>query len=218
MKLDVSLDVYLDLGNVAGLIALPPTLQLLAETGIEARWLPIQGIVPRPLSREPKQNPDDPIADYKRARWLAKQKFEMAELNRDCARLGLPLNLATLNYDARFTHDAWLALNQRGLSPFGFIQAVYEQRFQLGVALESYDAVSEVAAAHGLSSDSDIAEDIWVNHEQAYLELGIHDSPAYVLGSEVLRNEGLNGETFQGRQHLPLIRWRIEGEQGPPPL
>ena len=28
----------------------------------------------------------------------------------------------------------------------------------------------------------------------------------------------VDGELFQGRQHLPLVGWRLGGEQGPPPV
>ena len=39
-------------------------------------------------------------------------------------------------------------------------------------------------------------------------EAGVFQTPAYLLGDEV----------FIGRQHLPLIRWRLEGERGPGPI
>lgn len=206
------LDVYLDLGNVAGLIALAPTLRLIAETNVDVCWLPIQGIVPRPLSREPKQSVndpvDDPLAVYKHARWVAKQNFEQAELKRDCTRLGLSTELASRAYDGKLTHLVWLGLNQLGVNPLDYIKAVFKQRFESGQALEAETAVRELGIKHGMTLEFQALADIWSDHQQAYLDLGIHDSPSYVLKEE----------TFQGRQHLPLIRWRIGGEQGTPPL
>ena len=39
-------------------------------------------------------------------------------------------------------------------------------------------------------------------------EAGVFQTPAYLLGDEV----------FIGRQHLPIIRWRLDGERGPGPI
>ena len=39
-------------------------------------------------------------------------------------------------------------------------------------------------------------------------DFGVYQSPAYVL----------NGEVFYGRQHLPMIRWILEGRSGPGPI
>jgi 2-hydroxychromene-2-carboxylate isomerase len=202
------LDVYLDLGNVAGLLALESTLRMAEETGTDIRWLPIQGIVPRPLSREPKSNPDDPLSDYKHLRWQAKHKFELAELERDCARLDLPLEYARQAFDATLTHFVWFGLLQANLPPLDYIRRVYQMRFRAGKSLESEADVQALAAEFGVAAEFESLSSAWIQHQDVYQALGIHDSPSYVL----------NEETFQGRQHLPLIRWRIEGEQGLPPL
>jgi 2-hydroxychromene-2-carboxylate isomerase len=204
----MKLDVYLDLGNIAGLVALKATEQLVYDTGVAVRWLPIQGIVPRPLSRQPKANADDPLSEYKHLRWQAKHKFELAELERDCARLALPPELASGVFDSNLTHWVWLGLLEAGLPVTDYIHSVYQQRFLFGVGLETETEVRDHAAAFGVGLDVARLGELWATHQAAYLELGIHDSPAYVLADE----------TFQGRQHLPLIRWRIGGEQGPPTL
>ena len=204
----MNLDVYLDLGNIAGLLALKATEQLVTDTGVAVRWLPIQGIVPRPFSREPRQNSDDPLSAYKHLRWQAKHQFELRELQRDCARLTLSSELAGQAFDGTLTHGVWLGMLDSGLPVTDYIHSVYQQRFEYGAALETETAVQEHAAAHGVELDMDQLAARWAAHQAAYLDLGLHDSPAYVLGEE----------TFQGRQHLPLIRWRIDGEQGPPPL
>ncbi len=44
--------------------------------------------------------------------------------------------------------------------------------------------------------------------QEELLESGIFDSPAYHY----------EGERFQGRQHLPLLRWLMGGRQGAPPV
>jgi len=205
------LDIYLDLGNIAGMAAISGTLKLIAETGVSAVWQPIAGIVPRPLSRVPSLDGDDPIREFKQKRITAKRLFEMAELGRDCVRLELDVELASQTFDAGLTHLACMAILQRGESPLVFMQQVYNLRFRQGVALEDESSVAEILETFGVQKFViELAQlrDRWEQHQSSYLELGIHDTPSYIL----------QAETFQGRQHLPLLRWRLLGEVGPPPL
>jgi 2-hydroxychromene-2-carboxylate isomerase len=205
------LDIYLDLGNIAGYAALPGTLALIEKTAIETAWWPIEGIVPRPLSRAVSVNVDDPLQDYKQKRLAAKHQLERDELDRDCDRLGLNPEVAKQSFTGELTHLAWLAMVAAGIAPLPFIQRVYELRLREGNSLEDEQTVAELAAEFGVLDLVGALPELansWVQHQAAYLELGVHDSPAYVLA----------GETFQGRQHLPLLAWRIDGEIGPPPL
>lgn len=205
------LDVYLDLGNITGYAALSGTLALIEKSAIEVTWLPIAGIVPRPLSRPVRVDVDDPLQDFKQRRLAAKRQFELDELDRDCQRLGLDPELAKQSYNGELTHLVWLAILEQGISPLAYIQRVFELRLREGKSLEDQQAVAELAAEFGVLDFKGALPglvDRWEQHKAEYLELGIHDSPAYVLLDE----------TFQGRQHLPLLAWRINGEIGPPPL
>ncbi|MFT5012250.1 MAG: 2-hydroxychromene-2-carboxylate isomerase [Patiriisocius sp.] len=205
------LDIYLDLGNIAGMAAISGTLKLIEETGVTAVWQPIEGNVPRPLSRVPNLDNEDPIREFKQKRLTAKRQFEMAELERDCARLELDVELASRTFDARLTHLACLAILEQVESPLIFMQQVYESRFREGDALEDESSVADMLETFRIQKFVSCLPQLryqWEQHQSSYLELGIHDTPSYVL----------EGETFQGRQHLPLLRWRLEGEVGPPPL
>lgn len=205
------LDIYLDLGNIAGYAALPATLALIEQAGVEASWWPIEGIVPRPLSRPVSVNVEDPLQDFKQKRLAAKHQLEFDELNRDCQRLGLDSVVAKQSFNGELTHLVWLAMLEAGMTPLDYIQRVFELRLREGESLEDQQTVAELAIEFGvLDFDRALPSLIerWEQHKAKYLELGIHDSPAYVF----------SGETFQGRQHLPLLAWRMNGEIGPPPL
>ncbi len=106
------LQVYLDLGNISGYLAIAGIKDLINDTGVPVQWLPIEGIVPRPLSPLKPAKPDDPLADFKQLRWQAKHDFEVAELTRDCERLGLDQAVAKLAVDAVETHLAQLFIAQ----------------------------------------------------------------------------------------------------------
>ncbi|MFN3235998.1 MAG: hypothetical protein ACE37D_02945 [Pseudomonadales bacterium] len=209
-----ALDVYLDLGNIAGLLALPGLSALAADLTLNVNYWPIQGIIPRPLSPEPSRKPDDPLADYKQLRWQAKHQHELSELGRDCERLQLQVDLARNQYDASLTHQAWLYLLESQTEKVtDYIAAVYAARFQQGRPLTELAEVSELlstlqADGAAFADQQPLWQERWQQHEEHYLALGIHDSPAFVLDLE----------TFQGRQHLPLLRWRLEGESGAPPV
>jgi 2-hydroxychromene-2-carboxylate isomerase len=208
------LDVYLDLGNIAGLLALPGLRALQADLKPEVHYWPIQGIVPRPLSPEPGRKPDDPLAEFKQLRWQAKHQHEVNELARDCQRLQLDAALAKRQFDASLTHQAWLYLLEvRREKIADYIAAVYTARFEQGRTLTEMTEVSELlstlqADGAAFADQQQLWQARWQQHEERYLALGIHDSPAFVLDSE----------TFQGRQHFPLLRWRLEGESGAPPV
>lgn len=212
------LDVYLDLGNVAGYLALDAVEALAADTGIEVNWLPIDGIVPRPLSPEKPAANDDPLAEFKQLRWQAKHAFETSELERDCQRLQLEFAMAKRTFDASLSHQALLYVNEsaqgQGLE---FVRWVYAQQFRQGRELVQCDITAELQAlgldASGFVDHVDDWQSEWEAHKARYLELGIHDSPAFVLP---LADE--QAETFQGRQHFPLLRWRIAGGEGTPPV
>ena len=208
------LDVYVDLGNIAGYLAIEPIKQLTADTQVSCRYLPIKGIVPRPLSREPKNDGNDPLADYKHLRWRAKLRFEQDELRRDCERLNLSMSLAQRRIDAQLTHEACLFVADRfPVKSMNFIEAVYRQRFREGddiqddAALTKVFDLSNIDGSEFFENKATFSER-FLSHMTATLELGIHDSPCFML----------NDEPFQGRQHLPLMRWRIEGENLTPPV
>lgn len=215
----MKLDVYLDLGNIAGYLALPGLQELQEASGVQLSFFPLEGIVPRPLRPEPSQNPDDPLAEYKHLRWQARHKFEYEELVRDCQRMGLDIELASKNYSSEVVHAAALFVADVNTEQASqFYRAVYERRFQQGEALEQLDSVHQCLSELGYDGASFAGQfDHWratyETHKAAYLEIGIHDSPAFVLADE----------TFQGRQHFPLINWRISeqiapGEAGAPPV
>ena len=207
LELQQTFDVYLDLGNIAGFVALKHTVEFIQSRDLSARWLPIKGIVPRPLSREPNGIPNDELAEFKYKRWQAKRKLEQDELERDCARLALNVERAKGQFDASFSHIGWLNLLRAGLDPVPFLTQVYQARFEKGEALEDERSILRLLKQSGLAECS-FESAIWERHETEYLAVGIHDSPSYVV----------EGEIFQGRQHFPLMAWRLDGQTGSPPV
>lgn len=211
------LKVYLDLGNISGYLAVAGIKDLIHDTGVNAQWLPIAGIVPRPLSPIRPTKPDDPLAEFKQLRWQAKHDFEMAELVRDCERLGLDIERAQQATEATELHLALLFISASNpeYAP-SFVEWAYQVQFEQGRNMLQSD-ISVKLKGLGLDGDGFLANletwrVRWQEHQTTYLDLGIHDSPAFVLVA------GDDEETFQGRQHLPLLRWRIGGEIGSPPV
>jgi 2-hydroxychromene-2-carboxylate isomerase len=204
----MKLKVYVDLGNIAGLLALDGVRQLQSETAVGVEWYPLQGIVPRPLRPEPRHDPEDPLADYKRIRWQARYQFDEQELHRDCERLDLEFQLASKSLDAKLTHMALMYIRENDESrSLDFIQEVYQRRFRVGELIDDENQIQHVIDSLSLDGSRFVSrldhwEQQWQKHVEAYLDLGIHDSPAFLLVDE----------TFQGRQHFPLIRWRLQSD------
>ena len=95
---------------------------------------------------------------------------------------------------------------------------------------------AELQELKGLLSDGLISEDVYAVAKfvggngadaAAFVEWSSNDGPAVADRiADSLRTRGMSGapaylvagEYFQGRQHLPMIEWLLEGQEGPGPI
>ena len=128
--------------------------------------------------------------------------------------LGLRIEEPYRDGSANAFNLAWLWV--RSVAP-GALEPFLEQAFgrywALDLEIDSIDDVATVVERCGLES---AAFREWARDEteaatsvsEQLAEVGVFQTPAYFVGDEV----------FFGRQHLPMIRWILEGRRGPVPI
>ena len=86
--------------------------------------------------------------------------------------------------------------------------------YREGQDIDNIDAIERLLVScdiplSGFSDYCESAAPMEIESLQTLLvDAGVFDSPAYLL----------KGERFLGRAHLPLIRWHLSGQEGPPPV
>lgn len=204
-----ALTVALDIRHPLAYLALGPALELGRELELAIDWLPLASEL---LRRPSTPGPDDDrgvLHRRHRARMIAREIAVYADAQ------GLTVKEPYRNGPADAAHLAWLWMRAHArdaLEPF--LVEIFRRYWTLELDAGDAIAVSKVVCACGgdaadflawSASDGPAALDR-VARELA--DAGIFTLPAYLVADQV----------FCGRQHLPMIRWLLEGRTGPPPI
>jgi len=203
------LTVLLDLRHPFAYLALSPAAALRRELGVEVDFVPHRTPPLRPPA--PPGPEDERGVRHRRARARAIAR----EIGTYAAVQGLELREWYRDPDPGAFELAWLWL--RAHDP-GRLEAFLREGFAVYWALEldPGDADEVAAVAGGVGADV-AALRAWAASDgppaaaaltDALRELGVPGVPGYLVEDEV----------FQGRQHLPMIRWILGGRRGPGPI
>lgn len=208
-KLDEArLSVLLDLRSPHCHLALHPAAALGSELGIEINWLPLR--VP-PLAPPRAPGPDDDRGTRHRryrAEAIAREIETYARVQ------ALELRDPYRRPDPSAFELGWLWMRDRRPDDlFRYLDDAFRRYWALDLDPSSE---AEIAAIVGEAGDA-AGFRTWCG--------GAGPGAAEALAGE-LRERGLFGvpgylveeEFFLGRQHLPMIRWILEGRQGPGPI
>jgi len=203
------LRVVLDLRHPFAYLALRPALDFARELAIDVDWLPFAGEALRSPSA-PGPDDDRGIRHRRhRARAIAREIAVYADAQ------GVVLREPYRGGPSEAAQLAWLWVRAR--AP-GSLPAFLEELFRLYWALEldANDRGDAVELLRRLELDA-VGFEAWAAHEGiremqrvagALREAGVQLAPSYLVGDEL----------FVGRQHLPMIRWILEGRTGQPPI
>jgi hypothetical protein len=203
-----TLTVTLDVRHPFCFLALGPALSLANECGFEINWLPRAAEPLRPP--KPTAEHDDRGIRHRhhRAQMVGREIAVYAEAQ------SLTIKDPYRNGSADALHMAWLYV--RNTKPDVF-EALLVKSFRRYWSLEL--DVSDVNAAAKLVTEfaGDAREyKSWASTEgpTALCQVGAElDAVGAVTAPTYLAC----GQVFQGRQHLPMIRWLLDGEIGPFP-
>ena len=210
VRLDpVPLRVLLELRNPHSYLAIGPTRALADDLGIEVDWLPVTA---PPLKRPSEPAPDDDrgvLHRRSRARAIAR------DIDTYAAAQGLVIRDYYHAPDPEPAQRAWLWLREQDPKRLGaYLDALFRAYWAAELDPSEDAAIAGLLDAVGAAS-GDYAH--WCTSAGASAtadfaalcaEQGWSQAPLFLVEEE----------PFLGRQHLPMIRWILEGRRGPVPI
>ena len=214
MHSELPLIVYLDIKSPYAFIARDPTMQMAAELGIEIDWRPLTLDIPSYLGSA-RLDSRGKVAESKRTpeQWAA-VKYAYRDARRYAGVQGYMLRGTEKIWDTSLVHIGfWWAREQGQEVVRGYLREVYEPFWRREFDAEDLSTVSGALTRSGASTDgfADYATGegrrFHDEAQQAIFDAGVFGVPGYVL----------EGEYFFGREHLPTVRWILQGRNGRQP-
>ena len=209
------MEVYINFNGLPSWLALAPLGRIVAETGVAVRWQPMLGNLGNVAGSNLKPGEEDPLAAYKARRAKARSRAKARELERMCETLGIDPEAGgrTIDPTALSLGLNWIVSLASAEDQARYIESAFERTYRESGDVESIEAVADLIDSTGISSRG-FAE--FCEREQAVLEAtrdeilekSVLNAPAFIL----------DGEVFNGREHLPLIEWILKGREGTPPV
>ncbi|MBW2395429.1 MAG: hypothetical protein JRG95_14270 [Deltaproteobacteria bacterium] len=203
------LRILLDLRHPLACLALQPALALADSLSDGADWLPLE-VSPLKPPGIPKDGDQRGVRHFRyRAEAIAREIETYSRIQ------GIILREPYRNGSVEAGHLGWLWVREREPERLtAYLQALFRGYWSLELDASDPEQVASLVD----SFDADGASfQSWV--------VGEGPKVAAATQSE-LRDEGLfrvpgfvvDGEPFYGRQHIPMLRWILDGRSGPIPI
>ena len=211
---DAPLIVYIDIKSPYAFVAKDPTCALADELGIEVDWRPLTLDIPSFLGSA-RLDDKGRVAEQDRTpqQWTG-VRYAYRDARRYAERQGYTLRGTVKIWDTSLVHIGLMWAKRQGPDVLKrYLDLVYERFWR-----REFDADDPAVVRGALEESGAQTEDFEsfrngegrAEHDamQAQVfEAGIFGVPGYVV----------EGEYFWGREHLPRVRWLLEGRRGPPP-
>jgi len=212
--MDHALTVYIDFKSPYAYLAVEPTRQMARELGIAINWLPFVLDIPSYLGSA-RLDSSGKVAEASRSKeqWSG-VKYAYYDCRRYASLRGMTIRGTVKIWDTNLAAVGMLwAGDQSDTILQGYIDRIYAPFWKRELDVENIDVVERVLMDAGASVNGfkrfareDGAQRNQLIQKKAF-DQGIFGVPTYVLGEEI----------YFGREHLPRIRWQLEGELGPAP-
>ena len=195
------MDFVFDFTSVDSWLAFGPACRLADELQVPVNWLPM--CVPAKVVPEVKVGESVSERHARvRAEYMASENARYAE------RLGVPLKRSGAGVDSWLAAAACIHATEQGVGR-EFVERVFRGFWEAELDIEDAAAVTGVLEALGAPGfDLDDGARRLEKLREGLEERGVFGIPTYLV----------EGQMFMGRQHLPMIRWLLTGQQGPGPL
>ncbi len=211
---DRPLIVYIDYKSPYAFIAKDPTYRLSEVLGIAIDWRPLTLDIPSFLGSA-RLDERGKVAESQRTpeQWAA-VKYAYRDARRYAELMGYTLRGTVKIWDTSLAHIGMLWAKAQGEHILrGYTDLFYRRFWRRELDAEDPAAVSQVLLDAGAKLEG--FDDYWRGEgralhdamQRAIFEAGIFGVPSYVV----------DGELFFGREHLPMIRWLLEGKPGAAP-
>ncbi len=194
--------VVIDFKSPYAYLALEPTCALADQLGIAVDWQPF---LVAPVAQRRPPSPDDD-------RGTRHRRFRAEYAERDIARYATARGLEMRGLDRQM--DSTLAAigllwakRQLASGVRAYVERVFERHWREALDLEDESALRALLIEIGVPVSgfdrfsAGEGRAALARARSELLEAGVFDVPAYRV----------EGDVFQGRQHLPMIRWLLSG-------
>lgn len=214
LESDAPLIVYVDIKSPYAFVAIRPTLALEAELGVEFDWRPLTLNIPSYLGSAEKKA-GKVVASKGRSQntWNA-IRYSYRDARRYAERQGLTLKGTEKIWDSSLPNIGILWVMQTARDRLGaYFEAVYPPFWRRELDIEDIGVVEDCLRRAGIEATGFAAFangpglDLHDSLQPQFHSKGIYGVPTYVLGEDILF----------GREHIPYIRWALNGRRGPAP-
>lgn len=202
------LTIGIDIASLPTFVGLAGIVALTREFDVTVQWVPLTDGLKRLSTAKPDDGQSDPLEAYKARRKRARDQWAQTELVRDCESLQIPVDAGARVFDSTMAGVGILFAASKGLGVPDYLERAFACAFREGGAIEEPDTVSKLLDDPSFANYVDEGRETLEHLQSALLEAGIFSSPAFVMA----------GERYQGRQHLPLLKWHLSGANGSPPV
>ena len=208
------LTAYFDFKSPYAYLAVEHTRALGAELGIEINWMPFVLDIPSYLGSA-KLDDSGKVAEQSRSsgQW-SRVKYAYYDCRRYATLAGRTLRGTVKIWDTNLAAIGMLWAKQQGDEVLQrYIDGIYVPFWKRELDVEDVNVIEQVLAAAGAShegfaaycADEGARENAAIQR-QAF-DSGIFGVPTYVIGDD----------RYFGREHLPRIKWLLQGSAGPCP-
>ncbi len=211
---DADLIVYVDVKSPYAFIARDPTRTLARELGIRIDWRPLTLDIPSYLGSAKLDDKGKVAASDRTPEQWSSVRYAYRDARRYARLQGHTLRGTVKIWDTSLVHIGMMWAKAQGDTVLDdYLDGCYPPFWRRELDVED----PAVIAAQLASAGADVAgfEDYLhgagrVRHDAeqaAIFDAGIFGVPTYVTGEEMLF----------GREHLPRVRWLLQGRRGPAP-
>ncbi|WP_439102765.1 DsbA family protein [Congregibacter sp.] len=206
--------VYIDFKSPYAYLAVEPTRQLEKELGVRFDWRPFVLDIPSYLGSARLGKGGEVVEQKRSAEQWSGVKYAYYDCRRYGGLYGLRIRGTEKIWDTNLVSTAMLWTKTVSFeATAGFIDRVYPPFWVRDLDLESEDVIVKLLDDCGLDGQAFLRwahdDGLAFNKEfqHAAFAAGIYGVPSYVV----------DGECYFGREHLPRVRWHIEGRPGDAP-
>ena len=212
--MDNALTVYIDFKSPYAYLAVEPTRRLARDLGIEINWRPFVLDIPSYLGSARLGKSGEVAAAARSKEQWSGVKYAYYDCRRYANLRGMTIRGTVKIWDTNLAAIGMLwAADQSDEILQCYIDGIYAPFWKRELDVESIEVVQQVLQEAGatVSGFKGFAREEGAERnrllQEAAFEQGIFGVPTYVLGEDI----------YFGREHLPRIRWQLEGEPGQAP-
>ncbi len=213
LESDAPLIVYVDIKSPYAFAAIRPTLALEQSLGLRFDWRPLTLDIPSYLGSARKKEGKVVESTRSTSQW-SWVKYAYRDARRYAERQGLMLKGTEKIWDSSIPNIGILWAMQTDRDRLGdYFEAVYPPFWRRELDIEDM-VVVEACLEKARIDSSGFAEfalgEGRAQHDKLQPQLhpsGIYGVPTYVF----------DGTILFGREHLPYVRWHLQGREGPAP-